>query len=599
MQNDRVSPQPIVRVAEEPEAKTGELSELREILVGSERRQLEALRQRLDSLALDPEELAEHLPEAIALRAGRDRQLARALAPTIETAITESVRRNPQDIATAIFPVLGPAIRKAIAETMAGLINSINRAIEHSLSPRGIRWRIEAWRTGIPYAQIVIKHALIYRVEQVFLIHAETGLVLGHAAAPNLAVTDADLISGMLTAIQDFVGDSFQQEEGGKLRTFSVGELTVLVEPGPQAVIAAVVRGQAPESLLRKLQDTLETLHFQFAGPLAAFDGNATPFEAFRPMLEDCLETVLTTDDRGRASRTTHWRAWAVALALLTIVLAVLALRAQRQWDDALARLRTEPGIVLVRADRAGARWRFAGLKDPLAPDPSSALAQLNGDSTRVEARWEPYLSLDPKLVVERARRALTAPPTVALDLRGDSLIARGSASMPWVARVGALSVFPPGVSHFDVSGVEAVLPTEFAALKATVETDRVLFDAGSATPTPTTRGLLVRVAGAFGRLHNGTGEMGYRVELAIVGRTDPTGSDATNKALSQQRADVIRATLISLGVPAAVATATGIGTTSPLALPNPAEAARINRSVSFLVHLRPVTNPRKQGGSE
>jgi hypothetical protein len=104
----------------------------------------------------------------------RDRQLAIALAPTVENAISESVvatrRRSRRRSSRA-----RPSIRKAIAETMSGLVNTINRAIEHSLSPQGIRWRIESWRTGVPFAQIVMRHALVYRVEQVFLVHAETG----------------------------------------------------------------------------------------------------------------------------------------------------------------------------------------------------------------------------------------------------------------------------------------------------------------------------------------------------------------------------------------------------------------------------------------
>ncbi len=49
---------------------------------------------------------------------GAGRQLVRALAPTVESALGESVRRNPRPIATAIFPVLGPSIRKAIAEAL-------------------------------------------------------------------------------------------------------------------------------------------------------------------------------------------------------------------------------------------------------------------------------------------------------------------------------------------------------------------------------------------------------------------------------------------------------------------------------------------------
>ena len=173
-----------------------DLAELRELLVGAERRRLRELERRLDAAGLTPEQIAELLPEAIVLRSARDRQLARALSPTVESAISESVRRNPREIASAIFPVLGPAIRKAIAETLAGLVASINRALEHGVSPRGLRWRFEAWRTGVPYAQIVLKHALIYRVEQVFLIHADSGLMLAHAKLPELEGSDADLISG-------------------------------------------------------------------------------------------------------------------------------------------------------------------------------------------------------------------------------------------------------------------------------------------------------------------------------------------------------------------------------------------------------------------
>src|SRR3954447_20782462 len=103
-----------------------DLAELRELILGPERRRLEELERRLEA-GITREQLAELLPEAIALRSGRDRQLGRALAPTVESAIGESVRRNPRPIATAIFPVLGPAIRKAIAEALAGLVASINR----------------------------------------------------------------------------------------------------------------------------------------------------------------------------------------------------------------------------------------------------------------------------------------------------------------------------------------------------------------------------------------------------------------------------------------------------------------------------------------
>ena len=180
---------------EERSGNGTEFAALRHLLVGPEQQQLDALAERVEEVAVTPQSLAAQLPEAIALSSSRDHQLGRALAPTVETALRESIRRNPREIATAIFPVLGPAIRKAIAETMAGLVRSINSAVEHSLSVQGMKWRLEAWRTGVRYPEVVIKHALIYRVEQVFLIHAETGLLLAHVTAPDLKVPDADLIS--------------------------------------------------------------------------------------------------------------------------------------------------------------------------------------------------------------------------------------------------------------------------------------------------------------------------------------------------------------------------------------------------------------------
>ncbi len=192
--------------------RSAEFAELRRLLLSYEQHELEELRQRIEAMGLTPEELAEHLPEAVALRTGSDEKLARALAPTLEGAFTESVHRNPDQIATAIYPILGPAIRKAIADTMAGLVNTINRAFEHSLSWQGIKWRLEAWRTGVSYAQVVIKHGLVYRVEEVYLIHAQTGLLLASVTVEDLEAQDPDVISGMLTAIRDFVRDSWHSD---------------------------------------------------------------------------------------------------------------------------------------------------------------------------------------------------------------------------------------------------------------------------------------------------------------------------------------------------------------------------------------------------
>lgn len=517
-----------------PPVPDDELERLRALLLGADRARLDDLEDRLDHQEVTPEDIAERLPEAIALRARQDKQLGVALAPTVENAISESVRRRPGEFADAIFPVLGPAIRKAIAETMAELVGSINRAMEHSFSPRGIRWRIESWRSGVPYAQVVLRHALVYRVEQVFLVHKETGLLLAKAHPPDLAVPDADLVSAMLTAIRDFVGDSFAQEAAaGGLRTFSVGELTVMVEPGPHAMLAAVVRGQPAESFRVKTQETIESIHAQFHSALTEFEGDDRVFEPAQPLLQDCLVTVLDTDTRPDAK--VNWRPVAVVALLLIAALTWWGVSSARRWNRVVGALDATPGLMVVSAERGWFSRSIRGLRDPDAADPGAVIAAAGGDTTRIRQRWDPFRSLAPELERLREQRAL-----------------------------------------------DALAPQVVALASA-----RVLFPIGSAVPGATGSADLRAVAAQLVELQHVARAAGREVELHLFARTDGTGSDTTNATLSQRRADAVRAALAPFTAGARIVTH-ALGTTQPLDAPDPAARARANRSVTFEVRLLP-----------
>ncbi|MEL7088239.1 MAG: OmpA family protein, partial [Planctomycetota bacterium] len=156
------------------------LAQVRDLLVG---RELDEIRERVGAHA---EDIAQVLPRAVTLREQQDDQLSRALASTVEGAIQSSVKRNPQPMIDAVFPVIGPAIRKAVADAMAKAVQSLNTTLEHSLSVRSFKWRLEAKRTGKSFAEVVLLHTLKYRVEQVFLIHKESGLLMQHLTAPGV-----------------------------------------------------------------------------------------------------------------------------------------------------------------------------------------------------------------------------------------------------------------------------------------------------------------------------------------------------------------------------------------------------------------------------
>lgn len=266
-----------------------ELDVLRSLLVSPEQTEIASLKERLDNPEIRAEDLARVLAEAVVIRASRDKNLAQALLPTIEQVIKDSVRKDPKFLADAIFPIIGPAIRKAVAESIRSMVQSINESLQWAFSWQSIKWRIEALQTGKSFAEIVLLHTLIYRVEQIFLIHGETGILLDHVAIASEGIKDVDMVSGMLTAIQDFVHDSFGAEENHSLNSMHVGEFMVWVEHGSQLALAAVIRGNPPEELRRNLQEALEAIEFEQGQILQSFDGEVTPFEKSRYHLEACL----------------------------------------------------------------------------------------------------------------------------------------------------------------------------------------------------------------------------------------------------------------------------------------------------------------------
>ena len=337
----------------DPPSGEEDLVELRSLLVGPEATQLAGLRHRLEDPSARAEDVSDVLPAAVRLRTRQDEELGRALMPTVEEAIKVSVRRNPKALADAIFPVLGPAIRKAVAQAISSLIQSFDRALEQRLSLRSLRWRWEAWRTGVPYGEVVLRHTLVYRVEQVFLIHGETGTLLHHVAVDEGAAQDGDMISAMLTAIQDFVADSFGVDRESGLQTFAVDDLIVRVERGPQAVLACVIRGHAPPTLFGVFQDAVETVHLDLSEELDAFRGDPAPFERARPILQRCLEAQEVERERRGVGPAFVVVATVVALALGWW--GFTAIRAERRWSGYLARLAAAPGIVVVDASRRGA----------------------------------------------------------------------------------------------------------------------------------------------------------------------------------------------------------------------------------------------------
>ena len=343
-----------------PAEPVTEFAELRSLIIGPEQRELRDLEARISDPGRVARDVSAVLPEAVLLR---NRPPPDPCARADNRRSHYQLRpQNPQPLADALFPVIGPAIRKAIAASLSGMLDTLNRTLEHSVSWRAVQWRITALRTGRSFAEVVLLNTLVYRVEQVLLIDRRTGLLLQHVTEGPTPAQDADMVSGMLTAIRDFAHDSFRVEENEALETLQVGDVTVWVEQGPYAILAAMIRGTAPRELRTALQETLEYVHAYHGEALRGFSGDAAPFDSLRPSLEGLLHAQYR-----RPEKPVSPLIW-IGLAILVLAGRRLA-GIRRSGPRTMERLpRRAPGRARHRRGLGGASRRPAGRQRTARP---------------------------------------------------------------------------------------------------------------------------------------------------------------------------------------------------------------------------------------
>jgi OOP family OmpA-OmpF porin len=497
-------------------------AELRRLLL-PERDELSRLRDRWTDPQLRAEDVSEVLPPALQLGAARGPELRSSMRPLVEEAIRLSIQKDPAILASALFPIIGAAVRKAVASALQSTIQTLNQIVEQSLSWRSLQWRWESFKTGKSFGEIVIARSLLYRVEQVFLIHRDTGLVLQHCAAEAAVIKDADTVSGMLTAIQDFVHDSFGAEPNQELETLRVGDFDVWIQYFGHAILAAVIRGTPPMQLKGVFESVLETIYVNKGRELENFHGDSSPFLSCQEDLRACF--VGQAPEERRPISPLWWLAAAVLLEMVGYYI-FTGWREGRRWDDYLARLHSQPGIVVSNVEKHGSSYLVTGMRDPLSIEPATLIAGTGLDPKKVAFHFELYHSLQPYF--EASRRLANEKQIIE-----NQTLHFGPASAE--------------ISEEDIATINQ-LGADIRALLTTAKNTN------------------------------------QRAAVEVIGHTDGTGSDQQNEQIALARAQSARSALIDAGVPESALLARGVGVSQPLRLGTSPTDLLYNRYVSFRV---------------
>ena len=495
---------------------------------------------------------------ALRRHARDDAALTVAITPLVTDALLVAVRRNPRVLVDALFPIILPAIRRAVAGMLRGLVQSINQVVEQSLTLRGLRWRWEAWRSGRPVGEIALRDSLVYRVEQALLIHAENGILL-QSAGEETAI-DPDLMSALLTAIRDFGHESFGRDGEGDFPELPAGGgRQVLVEQGPHAVVAVIVRGTPAAKLREAMQEALGEIQRSYSAQLINFNGDTSAFEGCRIYLEQCLES----EYRRKEHSLTPAYLFLGATAVVVVALAFWTVWPRWKWGNYIERLRAEPGIAVIDEGRSGGKFRAEILRDPLAADPVIYLFEAGFGEEDAELRSEPIHSFHPAIVVRRAEALLKPPASVKLDISDGALSAEGSAPSAWVSEFRTRAPAIPGVDRTDDSRLIDETARILGELEREIENQSIEFEVADANFKAQTQVIekwardLKSISGLLGA----PGPDGpYRATVRIIGQADESGSERANLDLSRQRARQVSRVLRESGIEMAGLEVIGIG---------------------------------------
>ncbi len=525
--------------------------------------------------------------EALHDREKKDGSVNRILQPIVEESVRHSVTHHSDRLVSSLYPLMGNLVRKYVTAFLADFLEKTNQLIENSLTIKGLKWRIKARQSGMGFAQYVASRTFVFRVEHVFLIHRETGLLLNavdlHPAGDGSS--NADLISSMLSAINDFVGDSFFENEDGlreQLQSVSTDNFKLLIKPGPSAIIVAAVTGNPSQHVSDQLQLTLEEVHSLYSDDLSSYEGDNKAFIATDNILRDCLLTKQREDGNSSSGayakgkkRKMPWFSIAIVFALLGLfIYKSVESYQESKLATRLMALDELPGVIVKTIEVNDKQdINIDVFRDPDAFSVEQWLIDRSFQPEHFNIRERLIVSKDPLLNRTKALRVLEAFPSIEVTWQSDQLILLGQidfyqrqslfeqlSSIGYVEGKNLIHRLAPPINVNELTDDPSVQQALFSNLVGRISAIQLNFPISQSELSPDLKETLAELYIHISQLNSIASTLNLDFGLIIMGTSDSSGNKTVNDKLSLKRANNAADYLHSLGLNKQNIYVTGLG---------------------------------------
>ncbi len=506
----------------------------------------------------------EHFPE----------EVAEELAPIMGAAIREQVRLQRDAMVDALYPIIGSTISKYMAEAMRELVDSTNRKIERTFTIKGLMRRAKAKALGISEAELLLRDSLGYSVTAAFLIQKESGILITQVHGGSGRTFDADLVSGMLTAIRSFVNDWIARSGGvSELDSIEYGRSQIMIEAAGHCYLAVVIEGEPTPDFVKTVRSTLAEIVARWDKQIAAFDGDPVQVpEGVTAQLGKLLDITLIAPMLKKPGSSK----WPLVIALLLLIGLPLAWYIYYSQQNSATIRKVSSAVASsmpfdhspVTVDASGREITLSGtLPNELL------LRRIEGVVLNAvpEAKVVNHITLreqpaHPSLVdvdVQQIAAAFNELDGVsfACEYSKGTVTLAGAVADPTL-KADIIKTYErlPGISFVQDRLINAPSMIDH----------RILFQRESADIQADQVPVVEHVVGIMNQYP--------ALRLRIIGHFDETGRRAMNLALSTARANAVREALIGFGISPDRLVAEGGGEPVPGLLPESGE----NRCVRF-----------------
>lgn len=128
------------------------------------------------------------------------------------------------------------------------------------------------------------------KVEEVFTVYKD-GRLIKHVSNKDGEHPDNDIFTGMMTAAQEFIKDSFASRDSSGLKKIELGKKRILFERGEHIYMALVYTGDADKKMKQDINNTIDAIESKYKKILTKWKGDTGRLQGIEELIMPLLDT--------------------------------------------------------------------------------------------------------------------------------------------------------------------------------------------------------------------------------------------------------------------------------------------------------------------